>query len=152
MTSIPCSPHDLCFVHVVEGETDSLERQVCESEFVENLAACGVSPDVIEINDAGWFFTISCDAVERLRALVRSFNVAVKIQEHCERIILRTETFGRLPSLAEVIGILHKARIRIVQVSADGSIVSLLVDAKEVRRAVAALDRFSTSTRALAFV
>jgi hypothetical protein len=139
---------DLCFVEITEGETDELERQVCESSLVDRLNHSGVSLQSIEINAAGCFVIVPCKDVDRFKAVVRTFNVAIRVHEHCGRIALRHEAPGAavLPSLAEVIGAFHKQGIRLVHVVADSAEVAVLVNTGEIAPAMVVMDSFSTTT------
>jgi aspartokinase len=132
--------HHLCFVEVIEGETDDLKRQVCESNLVDHLSRSGVSPQSIDINGAGCFVTVKVEDLGRLKAIARTFNVAIRVHEHCDRIVLaRKPAYTDLPSLADVISALHKQGIKIVNVAADSSEISVLVDSGEVHLALAVM-------------
>jgi aspartokinase len=138
---------DLCFVEVIEGETDDLERQVCESGLVDRLTQSGVSLQSIEINAAGCFVTVRCADLARLKAVAKTFNVAIRVHEHCGRIALRRKTARTIvPSLAEMISALHKQSIKIVAVVANALELSVLVDAREIDPAMAVIDSLSTAT------
>jgi hypothetical protein len=130
---------ELCFVEIIEGETDDLERQVCESSLVDCLGRSGVALQSIEINGAGCFVVIACADVERLKAIVRPFNVAIRVHEPCSRIAFRRGSHRVLPALSAVIAVLHARGIRIVHVGADGAELAVLVDAAQVELAVAVL-------------
>jgi tRNA threonylcarbamoyladenosine modification (KEOPS) complex Pcc1 subunit len=138
---------DLCLVEVIEGETDDLERQVCESSLVEGLSRSGVSLQSIEINAAGCFVVVKCEDVARLKAIAKTFNVAIRVHEHCGRICQQRRTARTtLPSITEVISALHKQRVKIVDVAANGAELSVLVDAAEIDPAMAVMDFLSTAT------
>jgi hypothetical protein len=131
---------DLCFVEIIEGETDDLERQVCESSLVECLGRSGVVLQSIEINGAGCFVVIACADVERLKTIVRPFNVAIRVHEHCSRIAVRQGPRHRvLPALGTVITALHERGVRIIHVDADRTELAVLVDAALVDPTMAVL-------------
>jgi hypothetical protein len=146
MTSATMPPlvsvqRDLCFVEVIEGETDDLERQICESNLVERLTESGVSAQSIDINSAGCFVTVKCADVERLKAVAGAFNIAIRVQQRCGRICLRRDEHdGVLPSLSAVIAALHRKSIRIVQIVSDAAGLALIVDAVQVPAAMAVMN------------
>jgi len=43
---------DVCFVRVIEGMTDALERQTCELSLMDCLSKSGIVPEEVEINEA----------------------------------------------------------------------------------------------------
>jgi len=140
MPSLVYLQRDLCFVEIIEGETDDLERAVCESSLVDCLGRSGVVLQSIEISGAGCFVVIACADVERLKTIVRPFNVAIRVHEQCARIALRLgPRRGVIPALGSVIAALHERGVRIVHIGADGTELAVLVDAAQVDPAVAVL-------------
>ena len=121
---------DLCCIEVIEGETDDLKRQLCESSLIEQLHRSGVLLQSLEISAAGCFVVVDCADAERLKAIVRPFNVAIRVHEPCARIVFRRATTqNALPTVAAILGALHRESIRTVQVVADDAQLSVLVDA-----------------------
>jgi hypothetical protein len=138
---------DLCFVEVIEGETDDLKRQVCESDFVERLNGCGVTLQAVDINAAGCFVLVKCVDVDRLKSVARTFNVAIRIHELCGRISVRPEGGGGvLPSLAGVIAALHRKSVRIVQIVSGAAELAIIVDARQIPAALTIMNGFSTAS------
>jgi hypothetical protein len=134
---------DLCFVEVIEGETDYLERQRCESDLVDRLSISGVSLQSVDINAAGCFVLVKCEDVDRLKGVARAFNVAIRIHELCGRISLRSPDRGALPSLSGVISALHRKSVRIVQIVSDAAELAVIVDTRQIPAALAILKAFS---------
>jgi hypothetical protein len=135
---------DLCFVEVIEGETDDLERQVCESHLVDRLSDSGVALQSVDINAAGCFVIVKCEDVERLKVVARAFNVAVRIHEVCGRISLRRDGLDSvLPSLSRVISALHRKSVRVVQILSDAAELAIIVDAREIPAAMAIISGLS---------
>jgi len=135
---------DLCFVEVIEGETDDLQRQNSDSSLLDRLGRCGVLLQSIEINAAGCFVIVKCADIERLKDVVRSYNVAIRVRDRCGRIRLRRGgRWAFLPSLASVLAALHHESIRIVHFLADAAEVVILVDARQVASAMAIMGSFS---------
>jgi hypothetical protein len=144
MPSVVSLQRDLCFVEVIEGETDDLERQRCESDLVERLGACGVALQSVDINAAGCFVLVKGADVERLKDVARTFNVAIRIHDVCGRISLcPTDRGVRLPSLAGVISALHRTGVRIVQIVSGAGELAVIVDARQIPAALAVMNGFA---------
>jgi hypothetical protein len=143
--------HDLCFVEVIEGETDDLQRQICESDLVDKLNDSGVTLHSVDINAAGFFVTVKCEDVDRVKVVARTFNVAIRIHELCGRISLRKERgASALPSLSGVISALHRKSIRIVQILSDAAELAIIVDARQIPAATAIMNGFTIATQSSA--
>ncbi len=142
---------ELCFVEIIEGETDSLERQCGELGFVERLRELDVRTHSIEINGAGCFVVVDSDDIARLHIAARPFNLAVRLHERCGLISLRGDTRRPvLPVLRDVIARFHVERVRIVHVSAIGAELSVLVDDDDVAAATLIMESFAVPARAIA--
>jgi hypothetical protein len=129
---------DLCFVEVIEGETDDLERQVCESHLVDRLSDSGVALQSVDINAAGCFVIVKCEDVDRLKVVARAFNVAIRVHEVCGRISLqRDDRDSVLPSLSRVISAFHRKSVRVVQILSDAAELAIIVDACQIPAAMA---------------
>jgi hypothetical protein len=144
MPPLVCLESDLCFVEVIEGETDDLERQRCESDLVDRLSDSGVTLQSVDINAAGCFVIVKCEDVDRLKTVARAFNVAIRIHELCGRISVRRDRGGTvLPSLSGVISALHRKSIRVVQILSDAAELAIIVDARQVPAALAIMNGFT---------
>jgi aspartokinase len=139
---------DVCFVEVVEGETDDLKRQVCEFAIVDCLRRSGISVANLDINAAGCFFVVRRTDLDRFKAVARDFNVAIKVNEQCCRLTVRGSGYRRtLPSIDHVIKAMHDSNIRIIQIFADASELSIVVDAKQATSAKTIIDHLSLRER-----
>ena len=135
---------DLCFVEIIEGETDSLERQLGEFGLVDRLEELDVHVRSIEINAAGCFVVIDSQDVARLHIAARPFNLAVRMHEQCGLIVMRGDArSSMLPVLRDVISMFHRARLGIVHVSVTGPELSLLVDDDDVAAALVLMESFN---------
>ena len=149
MPSVVSLQSDLCFVEVIEGETDDLERQRCESDLVDRLTAAGVALQAVDINAAGFFALVGCGDIERLKSVARAFNVAIRIHELCARISLRSlDRSGCLPSLAGVIAALHRNSVRVVQIVSSAAELAVIVDALQISAALTVMKTFSAERQA----
>lgn len=144
---------DLCFLEIIEGETDNLERQVCESKLLAMVKRSGISIHSIEICAAGCFVIIHSRDVAALKTAARSFNVAVRVVEQCGRIAVRREAGGSsIPSLADVISAFHDECLPIVHVSANDTEMFVLVHGAELHSATAIMKLLCASAPAPAQV
>jgi aspartokinase len=135
---------DVCFVEVVEGETDDLKRQVCEFAIVDCLRRSGISVANLDINAAGCFFVVRRADVGRFKTVARDLNVAIKVNERCCRLTVRGSGYRRkLPSIDHVIKAMHDSNIRIIQIFADASELSIVVDATQATSAKTIIDHLS---------
>jgi hypothetical protein len=138
---------DVCFVRVIEGMTDALERQTCELSLMDCLSKSGIVPDEVEINEAGCFVIVPGADVGRLKkaffelkAAVAPFNAAIRLHEHCGRILLeRTRLRDILPPLADIIAALHRAGICVVHATSAPAAIALIVDGIHLERAQAVI-------------
>jgi hypothetical protein len=138
---------DVCFVRVIEGITDSLERQNCELMLMNSLRRSGIVPDEVEINEAGCFVIVPGADVGRLKkafldlkSAVAPFNAAIRVHEHCGRILLeRTRLRDILPSLADIMAALHRAGICVVHATSAPAAIALIVDGIHLERAKAVI-------------
>ena len=134
---------ELCFVEIIEGETDCLERQLGESALVDRLRDLDVGVRSIEINAAGCFVVVDSQDVARVHIAARPFNLAVRLHEECGMIVLHGDgKRSPLPLLHDVIAAFHDARITIVHVAASGVDLSVLVDESDVDAAMLLMESF----------
>jgi hypothetical protein len=142
MNVVHADPEDVCFVYVIEGETDQLQRQNAESSLIDGLARSGIVANEIEINEGGCFVVVANRDVPRLKAMFRElkaaaapFNAAFRLHEHCVRLLLRQAVGKIVPSLGVVLAALHRAGVGVVHATAGPSALSLVIDRRYLRSA-----------------
>jgi len=133
---------DLCFVEIIEGETDALARQVNESAFFADLGAAGIMLQSIDIGALDCSLVARAADAEALAAIARNYNLAVKVRGTCGCVAAhRDQRDTPLPPLASIIAVLHRKHIPIVHVVATPNDLTLVVNWDQVGPAFAVVRR-----------
>jgi hypothetical protein len=141
---------EVCFVRFIEGETDPLERQTAEFSLMDSLQRCGIVAAEIEINEGGCFVIVpECHVAQlktvftELKAARAPFNAAIRVQEHCRRLLLQQSTLRNvLPTLGEVLAAMHRAGVCIVHAASAPSAISLVVNVADLHKAETVIAAF----------
>jgi aspartokinase len=133
----------LSFAQVIEGQIEGEKKCHRELSVIEHLAASGVTPEAVAINDNVCSFIIdSCDGTRFADALHEP-NMTVNIREHCARVALtRTATDWRLPSLGRVMQAFDTEGIDVVHLAGDAVALTVLVDEREADHVAGVFSRF----------
>jgi len=135
------SLRDVVFIRVIQGEIDDLDaRRELELEIFRRLAESDVSVDMINVNNAGIFFIIDAEKLDRVRAELAGLNMAIRVRAHCAKIsIVGAGMRGTSGVMYRVVQGLSAAEIEIIHSTDSNITISVLVPEEDVARAEQAI-------------
>ena len=131
----------ISFVRVIQGDIDdlSLRRSIVLALF-ERLALREVSIDMINVNDAGIFFTVDMPEVDTVRRELSNLNVAVRIRSHCAKLsIVGSGMRGTPGVMHRVMQALGAAEVPVIHSTDSNITISVLVPDEDAQRAEQAI-------------
>ncbi len=138
---------DLCFIEVIEGETDAYQRLSIESAFLSLVERAGVRLQSAEISGSGCYVTIPAHQVAAFKTAVTTFNAAVRVRERCARIVAHAALCELRPSLPALMTAFWEEGLTIVHVAVNEAEIAITVDSSHVHAAMAVLSRLCTGRR-----
>ncbi len=131
----------ISFVRVIQGDIDDTElRRDIELALFERLAQRDISIDMINVNNAGIFFTVDTPEVEMVRRELADLNVAVRIRSHCAKLsIVGAGMRGTPGVMYRVMQALGSAEVPIIHSTDSNITISLLVPDEDAPRAEQAI-------------
>jgi aspartate kinase len=142
VTGITALRH-VSFFRVIQGLSDEGGRATLDRELFERLAAKSISIDMINVNDAGVFFVVDDENVERVRAELHNLNLALRVRMHCAKLsIVGAGMRGTPGVMAGVVTAVSKAEVEIIHSTDSNITISVLVPDEAAGRAEQALHDF----------
>jgi hypothetical protein len=133
---------NLCLVEVIYGDADALRRQEAESGLIDHLGSCGISLKSVDLNASGCYIIVHGSDLERLKAAVRLYNVAVRVRDECGRLSLRRRgQWATFPSLTSILSAFHRRSIRVMYLFAGPAQIDVLVADQQIPSAMRILHR-----------
>jgi aspartate kinase len=131
----------ISFVRVIQGDIDDLTlRRAIELALFERLALRDVSIDMINVNDAGIFFTVDTPEVDTVRRELSNLNVAVRIRSHCAKLsIVGAGMRGTPGVMHRVMKALGAAEVPVIHSTDSNITISVLVPDEDAKRAEQAI-------------
>jgi len=109
-------------------------------ELFDRLAAKNISIDMINVNDAGVFFVVDDENVERVRAELHNLNLALRVRMHCAKLsIVGAGMRGTPGVMARVVRAVTEAGVEIIHSTDSNITISVLVPDDAAGRAEQAL-------------
>ncbi len=134
--------HNLACVHLIEGDLVAADKRRCEGSLVEHLSATGIVLDEVNFGTDSGSFAVSRRDALRLESAIRDLNVAVKIRDHCARIVVtRSATDPPLPSIVKLLTLIDEEGIGVVSFDANTTSLTMLVDENDSDRVTSAVER-----------
>jgi aspartate kinase len=143
---------DVTFCRIIQGLTDDHDRADIDREVLERIAECGISIDMINVNDAGVFFICDDEAAEAIRPAISDLNLALRMRPHCAKIsIVGAGMRGTSGVMYRVVKTIGDAGVDIIHSTDSNITISILVPADQAVRAEQALhDTFGLGRGAVA--
>jgi aspartate kinase len=143
---------DVTFCRIIQGLTDDHDRADIDREVLERIAECGISIDMINVNDAGVFFICDDEAAEAIRPAISDLNLALRMRPHCAKIsIVDAGMRGTSGVMYRVVKTIGDAGVDIIHSTDSNITISILVPADQAVRAEQALhDTFGLGRGAVA--
>ncbi len=119
---------DVAFFRVIQGLSDEGGRATLDRELFDRLAAQNISIDMINVNDAGVFFVVDDDNVERVRTELHNLNLALRVRMHCAKLsIVGAGMRGTPGVMAAVVRAVTEAGVEIIHSTDSNITISVLV-------------------------
>jgi len=143
---------DVTFCRIIQGLTDDYDRADVDRDVLERIAECGISIDMINVNDAGVFFICDDEAADRIRPAISDLNLALRMRPHCAKIsIVGAGMRGTSGVMYRVVKTIGDAGVDIIHSTDSNITISILVPADQAVRAEQALhDTFGLGRGAVA--
>jgi aspartate kinase len=143
---------DVTFCRIIQGLTDDHDRADIDREVLERIAECGISIDMINVNDAGVFFICDDEAAEAIRPAISDLNLALRMRPHCAKIsIVGAGMRGTSGVMYRVVKTIGDAGVDIIHSTDSNITISILVPGDQAVRAEQALhDTFGLGRGAVA--
>jgi aspartate kinase len=134
---------NVSFFRVIQGLSDEGGRATLDRELFDRLAARNISIDMINVNDAGVFFVVDDENVERVRAELHNLNLALRVRMHCAKLsIVGAGMRGTPGVMAGVVRAVTQANVEIIHSTDSNITISVLVPDDGAGRAEQALHDF----------
>lgn len=120
--------------------TTPSDDSTLEYEIFRRLALAVVSVDLINVSPAEKKFIVQSEAVEKVQDALRDLPVVVNHRAGCAKVsVIGTGMRGIPGVMAKVVAAMREAAVRILQTSDSHLTISVLIDEKDMERAVQAL-------------
>jgi aspartate kinase len=131
----------ISFVRVIQGDIDDRElRREIELALFERLAHRDISVDMINVNNAGIFFTVDTPEVDTVRRELADLNVAVRIRTGCAKLsIVGAGMRGTPGVMYRVMQALGSAEVPVIHSTDSNITISMLVPDEDASRAEQAI-------------
>jgi aspartate kinase len=131
----------ISFVRVIQGDIDDRElRRDIELALFERLAHRDISVDMINVNNAGIFFTVDTPEVDTVRRELSDLNVAVRIRTGCAKLsIVGAGMRGTPGVMHRVMHALGAAEVPVIHSTDSNITISILVPDEDASRAEQAI-------------
>ncbi len=143
---------DVTFCRIIQGLTDDYDRADVDRDVLGRIADCGISIDMINVNDAGVFFICDDEAAHAIRPAISDLNLALRMRPHCAKIsIVGAGMRGTSGVMYRVVKTIGDAGVDIIHSTDSNITISILVPGADVARAEQALhDTFGLGRGAVA--
>lgn len=131
----------ISFVRVIQGDIDDTElRRDIELALFERLAQRDISIDMINVNNAGIFFTVDTPEVDAVRRELADLNVAVRIRSNCAKLsVVGAGMRGTPGVMYRVMQALGTAEVPIIHSTDSNITISILIPDEDAPRAEQAI-------------
>jgi aspartate kinase len=131
---------DVTFCRIIQGLTDEAARSELDRDVLARIAECGISIDMVNVNDAGVFFLVDDEHAEAIRPALADLNLALRMRPHCAKIsIVGAGMRGTSGVIYRVVKAVSDAGIEIIHSTDSNITISILVSADRADAAEQAL-------------
>jgi hypothetical protein len=128
---------------ISESDVRGTEKRRRERLVIDRLTASGISLETVGFSGNECCFLIDGRKGQRFESLIREMNLGVTVRAKCACLsVTRTATDSPLPSITNVMQALDDADIDVLHLTADLSVLRMVVDESEADRLATLLASF----------